>query len=379
MDCDFLVIGAGMAGASAACELLTLVGERGASVVVLEREDTPGYHSTGRSAALYSETYGNAVIRMLSRASRAFLEAPPPGFADHPVLTPRGLLYAARADQQPAAERLFEECSGMTPGVRLLDSTQIKALSPVLQPGYGAAAVFEPAAMDIDVNAIHQGFLRGFGARGGTLVTGAGIRALERRNGRWLVETGAGSFSAETVVNAAGAWADEVASLAGVEPLGLQPKRRTVITFEPPTGARMDTWPLVVDIDETFYFRPEAGRVLASPADETPVAPCDAQPDELDVATAVDRIERATTLRVARIVNKWAGLRSFFADKTPAVGPDADAPGFFWLAGQGGYGIQTAPAMARLAAALATAGEVPPDLADAGLTAADVSPARLRH
>jgi D-arginine dehydrogenase len=236
--------------------------------------------------------------------------------------------------------------------------------------------MYEPAAMDIDVHALHQGFLRGLRARGGRVVTDAEVRSLRRRDGLWTAETTAGTFAAPIVVNAAGAWADEVARLAGIGTVGLVPKRRTAFTIEPPEGVAPSGWPAVVDVAETFYFKPESGRLLVSPADETPMPPCDVQPDEIDVASAAARLEAATTLQVRRIAHKWAGLRSFVADKTPVAGFAPDAEGFFWLAGQGGYGIQTSPAMGRVAAALAAGRGLPPDIAARGVTEAALSPAR---
>jgi D-arginine dehydrogenase len=241
-----------------------------------------------------------------------------------------------------------------------------------------AGGLLEPDAMDIDVHALHQGYLRGLRARGGSLVCGAEARLLAHDGADWQVETAAGGFAAPVVVDAAGAWADELGRMAGAAPIGLVPKRRTAITFDPPAGLPIDRWPAVIDIDEQWYFKPDAGRLLASPADETPSPPCDAQPEEMDIALAVDRIERAASFRIRRIEHKWAGLRSFVADKTPVVGFDDRVEGFFWLAGQGGYGIQTSPAMGRLAAALAAGEGVPADLATLGVDAAALSPRRLR-
>ncbi len=385
---DFLIIGGGMAGASAAYELAAH-----GSVVVLERESQPGYHSTGRSAALYTQTYGHPTVRALTVASWDFYTNPPDGFSEHPLLTPRGVLLIGRADQTAALERDFTEGRRLTPSVERLDAAQALARAPFLRTDYVAGAVWEPEAMDMDVHAIHTGYLRGLKARGGRLVTDAGVQALARRDGLWVAETPAGSFAAPVLVNAAGAWADVVAELAGVRPLGLVPKRRTALTFDPvfadpaitdpaitdPTwAAGLDGWPMVIDVDEQFYVKPDAGRLLLSPADETPVEPCDIQPEELDVAIAIDRLEQAARFSVRRIAHKWAGLRSFVADKVPVAGFDGDVDGFFWLAGQGGYGIQTAPAMGRTAAALATGGSLPAGVAALGVRAGDLAPSRLR-
>jgi D-arginine dehydrogenase len=372
-DPEVIVIGAGIAGATAA---YALAGKR--KVLVIERENQPGYHTTGRSAALYIESYGNAVMRALTVASGPFMKAPPAGFAEHPILTPRGVLLAGRADQAASAEALYAESHALTPSLRLVEGKEMLALAPVLRPEYTACGVYEPDAMDIDVNALHRGYLRGAKAHGADLVTDADVQAIERRAGRWHVRTTAGEFSAPILVNAAGAWADEIGRLAGRAPIGLVPKRRTAITFDAPAGSEVGKWAAVADVDEQWYFKPEAGRVLASPADETPMPPCDVQPDEMDMATAVERIETATTMTVKRLVAKWAGLRSFVADKTIVIGPDAAEPSFVWLAGQGGYGIQTSAAAGRVTAALIETGDLPPDVKALGVTAAMLAPERTR-
>lgn len=371
--CDFLVVGAGIAGASAAYELAAH-GE----VVVIERETVPGYHSTGRSAAVYTETYGNRVIRALAAGSRPFFDLPPPGFSDHPLLAPRGVLMIGRADQGKALERAHAEGRKLVANIRRLDSQEAGRMVPVLRSEYVSGAVFEPDARDMDVDAIHQGYLKGLRARGGRLVTDAELKGLKRRNGRWVAETGAGTFCAALLVNAAGAWCDAVARLAGLRPIGLTPKRRTAFTFAAPDGVASESWPLVSDVEEQFYFKPESGRLLGSPADETPIEACDVQPEELDIAIGADRILKAARLEIRRIERKWAGLRTFAPDKTPVAGFDEAAPGFFWLAGQGGYGIMTAPAMARISAALITGMAFPSELLALGVTPGDLSPKRLR-
>ena len=370
---DFLVIGAGVAGAAAGYGLAST-----GRVALLEREATPGYHSTGRSAALHTETYGNAVIRALTVGSRDFLLEPPTGFADHAILSPRGAMIIGRADQIALLDAAFEDSVRLVPTVRRLSAEDAVARVPILREEYVAGAVFEPAAMDMDVNAIHQGFLRGLRARGSELVVNAEIRALERTGEVWCADTPAGSFRAPVVINAAGAWCDEIAGLAGVAPIGLVPKRRTAFTFDPPTGADSEGWCMVIGAAEEFYFKPESGRLLGSPADETPVEPQDVQPDEMDIALGADWIMKAAHIEIRRIESQWAGLRSFVADKTLVAGFDPDAPGFFWLAGQGGYGIMTSPAMSRVAAALARSLDIPADLAAHGVTAAALSPTRLR-
>ena len=369
---DYLVIGAGIAGASAGYGLAAH-----GRVALLERESQAGYHTTGRSAALFSETYGNAIIRGLSVGSRGFFRAPPEGFAAHALLSPRGALCVGRADQLAKLDAAAEEGRRLVASVRRIDRHEARNLVPALRPEAAVGAVFEPEAMDIDVHALHHGFLRGLKARGGRLITDAEVRGLARRSGTWVVETPAGGFTTPVLVNAAGAWCDEIAKLASARPVGLVPKRRTVITFDPPADHASEGWPLVVGIDEDFYFKPDAGQMLGSPADETPSPPCDARPEELDVAIAVDRIQAAADLTITRIRHSWAGLRSFVADKTMVAGFDPACDGFFWLAGQGGYGMQTAPAMSRLATALATGAAVPPDLQDLGVTAAALAPERF--
>jgi len=370
--CDFLVIGAGIAGASAAYELSVH-----GSVIVLEREDQPGYHSTGRSAAVFTEAYGNASIRGLTVSSRAFFEAPPGGFCDTPILSPRGVVFIGREDQQASLEAIYEETRGLVPDARRIDAAEVLHRVPFLRPDYVGAGVLEPDAMDIDVNALHQGYLRGLRSRGGKIVTDADVTGLTRTTEGWSIETRAGTFAAPVVINAAGAWCDVIGQMAGCRPLGLVPKRRTAFIFDAPDGVQVDDCALVVDADEKFYFKPDSGRLLGSPADETPVEPCDVQPEELDIAVAADRIMKATSVDIRHIRNKWAGLRSFVADKTLVAGFDPVQDGFFWLAGQGGYGIQTSPAMATLSAALITGQRFPEYIADRGVSAAKLDPARF--
>jgi len=370
---DLIVIGAGMAGAAVAAHLAA---QR--RIILLERESQPGYHSTGRSAALFTETYGNRAIRILTGAGRAFYEAWAEGFAEHPILKPRGALMFAMPGQEAELDAAWDDLSSLDPRVRRLDAAAARAMVPVLRPDQIIGAVFEPDAMDIDVHELHQGYLRRLRQCGGRIVTDAEVLALARDAGAWTASTPAGDFAAPVVVNAAGAWADALAALAGLPPVGLVPKRRTALTIAPPAGVDSGAWPMTLDVAETFYFKPDAGRLLVSPADETPMAPCDVQPDELDIAIAIDRLMRATTIEVTRVERKWAGLRSFVADKTTVCGFDPLADGFFWLAGQGGYGIQTAEGMARCAASLIDGAGLPPEIAAKGLEAAVLSPARFR-
>ena len=367
-----VVIGAGIAGASVAAELAAL----GARVLLLEREGEAGYHTTGRSAALFTVAYGPPVIRALSRASEPMFRAPrgSDAVSPAPLLRPRGALFIARADQAGSLAAMEAELGS---AVAPVTAAEARARVPILRPDYVAGGLIDASAADIDVDALHRGCLRSLTARGGVLRLRAGVLAIGRDGAGWRIDTPAGELQAEIVVNAAGAWADVLAGMAGVAPVGLVPKRRTALLVAPPEGQQIDTWPLTVDIDETFYLKPDAGKLLLSPADETPSPPCDASPEELDVAIAIDRVQQAMDLPVRRVEHKWAGLRSFVADKAPVVGYDPDAPGFFWLAGQGGYGIQSAPALARWAAAAVLGLPAPADVADQGVAAAMLAPGRL--
>ena len=372
--CDFLVVGAGMAGASAAFWLA----ERG-RVVVLEQEDVAGYHTTGRSAAMYMQTYGGPLTKGLAVTGRSFLTDPPSDFAASPLLSPREVLYVGRADQIDMLDRFYEENRRRVPTLARLDANQALEQPVPLREDYVAGAVLEPEAEEIDVAALHQGFLRGLRARGGTLMTEAAVTAFARARGLWHAETPAGAYCAPVVVNAAGAWCDAVAACAGVAPIGLQPKRRTAFIFDGPADGGVDDWPMVHDIDDAFYLKPDAGRILGSPADETPSEPCDVYPEELDIAIGADRIMQATTLDIRHIRNKWAGLRSFVRDRQPVAGFDVAAEGFFWLAGQGGAGIMTAPALGAVTAALVTGEPLPQAAAAHGIAAERLGPGRLRR
>jgi D-arginine dehydrogenase len=368
---DIIVIGAGMAGASAAANLA-----ESRKVLLLEREDQPGYHSTGRSAALFSEIYGSAPVRALTRASRTFLETPPASFAVHTLLEPRPTVFVATAAQAEAFD-VMQQQEDIKAGTRWISPAEAEALCPILRADELIGALIEDASADIDVHGLHQGYLKRFRALGGELALGADVETITRSGDLWQVKTRAGTYAAKTLVNAAGAWAGHIGALAGAQDIGLIPKRRTAILVEPPAGMNPARWPMIMDVGEEFYFKPDAGMLLVSPCDETESPACDAQPEELDVAIAADRVMTATTLQIRRVSHSWAGLRSFVADRTPVSGFDPKLEGFFWLAGQGGYGIQTAPAMAELAAGLILDGKVPARLADFGVDAAALAPERL--
>ena len=372
--CEVLIVGGGIAGASLGYRLAAH-----RRVVVLEREAAPGYHTTGRSAAGLSENLGTRPIRALTALSRPFFEAPPPGFAGTPLLKRRPWLFVARADQGAAFESQLAEARASCPAIALVDADTAVKQFPLLDRAYVAQAFLEPDAADLDVDAILQGYLRGLRAQGGTLATEAEMLAARRRDGLWRVETKAAAYEAPVLVNAGGAWADETARLAGVAPIGLVPKRRTAMIVAAPDGVDVSGWPELDDVGDEFYLKPEAGKFLLSPSDETPSPPTDAQADEMDIAIAVDRIERATTLKVRRIERSWAGLRSFVPDRTPVFGFDPDAEGFFWLAGQGGAGIQTSAGLSQAAASLILDTGWPAPLTARGVTPATFSPARLRR
>jgi D-arginine dehydrogenase len=372
MTHDFIIIGAGIAGASLAYELA-----QSSRVCLLEGEARPGLHATGRSAALFAPTYGGREIRAITRASRAFFASPPAGFGEHRLLARRGCLYIARDDQRERLRRMAEGIRASGGEVASISAAEALERVPRLRRDYIAEAAYDAEAMDIDVDALQQGFLRGARAAGATLVVRHWLRVAWRQNGDWSVALSDREVRAPVLVNAAGAWADEVAGICGARPLGLQPLRRTALLVDAPDGVDVRAWPTVIDADEMFYFKPDAGKLLLSPADETPDSPGDAQPDDLDVAIGVDRVQAALDLDVRRVSHRWAGLRTFCPDRVPVVGYDAQVPGFFWCAGQGGYGIQTAPALARVAAALARQEALPADVEAEGLAADDLSPRRF--
>jgi D-arginine dehydrogenase len=341
---DVVVIGAGMAGASVAAFL-----SEHRRVALLEAEEVAGYHTTGRSAALWTANYGPPDVRLLTRLSREFFETPPEGFSATPLLRPRVVLFLATAAQIPDMDQAL--AGGF--GLRRITVAEAETMLPALRQDYAAAAAVEDDAFDMDVSAIHQGFLRLLRTRNGVLALRNRAGRIARVSGAWHVETSSGAvFQAGVVVNAAGAWGDEVAEIAGVAPIGLLPKRRTAAIIDPsPWDA--EHWPMVLDVSENWYARPEARtRLMVSPADETATYPHDVQPEEIDIAIGIDRMRQALAIDVRRIEHSWAGLRTFTPDGSLAFGWDNGQEGFFWCVGQGGYGIQTTPAAGRLAADL---------------------------
>ncbi len=366
---DVVVVGGGIAGVSAACELT----RAGLGVVLLEAEAQLAQHTTGRSAAVFLASYGPPEVRALSAASRPVFDRAEAELGAVDVLVPREALWLAPPEQLDA---LAEMLAG-NPSLVALDAPGVLAHAPAVRPETVAGAALEPDAAAIDVLGLHQGYLRTARRGGLRVAASAPVTAVARRGDGWRVVTPAtDAIDCAHVVIAAGAWSDRLGVLAGAGPLGLQPLRRT-IAICPTTAALDPAAPLVGDVAHTYYWRPEGPNVLCSPADETPSEPCDARPEEIDVALAIERVNATTTLALRRVVTSWAGLRTFAADRVPVCGEDPRAPGLWWLAGQGGYGIQTAPAMARCLAALLTSGSLDPAELAAGVSADTLAPRRL--
>jgi D-arginine dehydrogenase len=370
---DYIIIGGGIAGAAIGYWLAPH-----ARVILLEQESQPGYHSTGRSAALYFESYGPPQVRALTCASRAFFENPPAGFTDHPILTPRGALMVAGEGQEALLDEHDAIVRSVSARAARLDAVQTCELVPALRRERVLGAVYEPDASDIDVHALHQGYLRGLRASGGQVFCDAPVSSMMFEDGKWHVNAGNRLIEAPVVVNAAGAWCDVIGAMAGAEPIGLVPKRRSAFTFAPPEGLDTTHWPMFIGVDESYYVKPDAGLLLGSPANADPVDPHDVQAEELDIALAIDRIETMTTLTIRRPRHVWAGLRSFVADGSLVGGFDSKLPGFFWAAGQGGYGIQSSAAAGELYAALLRGIPIPSHIASFGADLEQLSPSRLR-
>ena len=374
---DVIVVGAGMAGASVGWQLA----QAGQRVLVLERESQPGYHTTGRSAALFDAHYGPAQVQALTRASRAFYEHPPAGFTEHPILTPRGILYVGTAAHQALIDAAYAQALPHTPQAQRLDGEGLRALVPVLNASI-VDGFFDDGARDIDVHALHQGFLRGLRSAGGMLWCNAEVQALDWEAGArlWQITLADGrTAQAGTVVNAAGAWADGVGELAGAQAIGLVPARRSAFTFPVPEGLDATHWPAVISVDESYYFKPDAGQLLGSPANADAMHPHDVQPEEEDIALGIWNIEQATTLQIRRPSHTWAGLRSFVADGEMVIGWDDQLPQFFWVAGQGGYGIQSAAGYSLLARNLLLDEPIDPALLAEGVKLEALEPVRLQQ
>ncbi|MBQ0219189.1 NAD(P)/FAD-dependent oxidoreductase [Alcaligenes faecalis] len=372
---DYVIVGAGMAGVSLAYRL-----PEEAHVLVLERESHAAYHSTGRSAAMFVETYGTETIRALTVAGNDFFSHPPAGFSDQPILLPRGVLYVGTAEQQGLLDSQYQDWHEQGLDVSRLSAEEALAMVPCLDPAQLAGALYDGQGQDMDVHALHQGFLKGAQAKGVKLRLDTEVLSAKWDGECWEVQLNSEPTTLRTrvLVNAAGAWADTLAERCGVQALGIQPKRRSAFLFSPPEGVDHREWPAVIDIGEEFYFKPDAGMLLGSPANADDVDAHDVVAEELDVATGIYRIEERTQLRIRRPSHTWAGLRSFAPDGELVIGQDAQCSGFFWLAGQGGYGIQTAAGASLLAASLLQKQDLPESLKALKIDPAVVSPARFR-
>ena len=370
-QCDFLIIGGGISGASLGYHLAPH-----GKVILCEMESQPGYHTTGRSAAFYAESYGGRTIRPLTMGSKEFLGNPPEGFCDVPLITPRGAIHIFDESKRQHAEAMCAEMQQNLDTVQMISRQEAVEIAPIMASNDFVGAISDPDCGDLDVFALHQGFLRGFKQRGGEILSDAEMLSASRDEDGWTVETRAGEVQAGVIVNCAGAWGDVIAERAGVKPLGIMPLRRTIVMV--PSDDIDPDGPIVIELDEDYYFKPEGGQYLVSPADETPTPASDVQPEMEDVAIAVDKFERATGQSVKKIENSWAGLRTFSPDRSPVIGYDDSCEGFFWSVGQGGYGIQTSPAWGKTAASLIISGELPGDVKALGAVRADYAPNRFR-
>lgn len=367
---DFVVIGGGIAGVSAAYHLSPY-----GAVVLVEGESQLAHHTTGRSAAIFTENYGGRINRLLTVASRDFLESNALGLSDSPLLERIGMLDVGGVENVDSLTQSAIGGGGLVPSLELLDEKAIRDLIPCIRPGVVAAGVWEPNASELDVMGLHQAFVRGARQSGAQIERDSKVSDLSRQHGIWTVHTEGGDWRAPVIVNAAGAWGDAVASLAGVAPVGLRPMRRTAFTVV--TSFESSGWPFVSfeNPEQECYFKPEAGgQLLCSPADETPSEPCDARPEEIDIARAIESINELTTLEIRSIRSSWAGLRTFAPDRNPVLGWAADTDGFCWMVGQGGTGIQTSPAAGALVASIVAQADLPFSISDMGLSISDLAP-----
>ncbi len=373
-DYDFMVVGAGIAGASIAAHLA-----EEHKVVLVDMEERAGYHTTSRSAASYEPNYGPPSMLAFTRASDGFFKKPPDGFSDAPLLTPRGSLFFEAEGQAQFTAKLLSKASGL----REISASEAAALYPILKPGYATRCFLDANTADIDVNLLHRGYLRVFKSRGGVIRLSTPLKTVEREGSSWTVGCGTvgggqSVIKVHTIINAAGAWGDVVAALCGAAMIGLQPKRRSIGVVPMPNGVAFQHWPMVTDVAETWYAKPQSGKLIVSSADATPVEPHDAYADDMAIAEGIDRLMNATTLHVERLDHSWGGLRSFAPDGSPVIGYDPSLDGFFWLIGQGGYGIQSCPALSKTAAAMAQHRPIPQTVLDFGLDFNDISPGRFK-
>jgi D-arginine dehydrogenase len=367
---DFLVVGAGIAGASVAAHLSATH-----RVLLIDMEDRAGFHTTSRSAASYEPNYGPASILAFTRASHAYFTSPPQGFADAPLLSPRSSLFLEADGQAEHTSEFLAKADN----IEEIGLSAALNMLPILRPDYATRFFCDHNTADIDVDLLHRGYLRHFKVRGGKTLLSSPLTSARRRGSVWQVECGTTSFSATTIVNAAGAWGDVVAALCGARPVGLVPKRRSIAVVPIADTLAFNTWPLATDVGETWYAKPQSGKLIVSSADATPVEPHDAYADDMAIAEGIDRLMTATTLNVERIEHSWGGLRTFASDGNPVVGYDPSTEGFFWLVGQGGYGIQTCPALSSAAADLARQLPIAEDILSHGLNLKDITPERFHH
>lgn len=368
---DFIVVGGGFAGISAAAHLAAH-----GSVVLLEMESTLAYHTSGRSAAMLVENYGSAGSRPLVKAARPFLENPPPGSVDTPLLSDRAVMWVADPDGLDDLENKAQLGRANGADNELIDGHQVVERMPAMRREWVAGGLYEPSGADIDVAALHQAFVRIARRHEAEIVTGAPVTAIERDENAWVVRAGGRTVRAGSLVNATGAWGDELARMAGVDPIGLQPYRRTA--FMVPGSEESSDWPMIVETHENWYLRPDGVQFLCSLAEENPSEPTDPSPRMEDVALAIERINAATTLQIRTVNSQWTGLRTFAPDRDLVIGEDPTAPGFHWLVGLGGIGVQTSPAYGALLAAQAVGAPLPTALSEAGVDPQRTSPGRFR-
>lgn len=373
MKFDVIVIGGGFAGAASAYFLAPHC-----SVLLLEREPAPGTQSSGRSAEQFTVGIKSDTMRGLAAASRPFFDSPPQGFAENKLLSPRGCLTVGERSHEARLRNLYDRIVSVGAAANMLSGEEALAKFPALRGEDVELAVYEPGCTDIDGEALMQGYLRGARAHSARIEVSAHIRSIEQSGDRWHLSTNLGDFSADVLVNAAGAWVDEVAKLAGVAPIGIMPMRRTAFTFLAPTEYQVDDWPHVFKLDRQWYLKPETGRFMGSLADEVLSEPGDVYPEDIDVAQAIANIEEDTLLRVGRPISTWAGLRNFVIDRDPVIGTWAADPRFIWAAAQGGCGVLSSPALGQLVAATALGREVPDDIINFGGDPAALGPDRLR-
>jgi D-arginine dehydrogenase len=369
---DFMVVGGGIAGASAASAL-----SRHGRVALLEKESQPGFHSTGRSAAVLSCAYGPRSWQILSTASASFYAEPPEGFTDAALTRPLGALYLAAAHEEEGLKAQAADLATRGVACELISAEAARQMVPVVHIEKFTLGLHEPGCVDLDTNALLHGYLRQARRNGAETFLGTEVESLARSSRVWRAATRNETIEAPILINAAGAWADEVAARAGLPRRGLDPLRRTAITFAPPAEHDARKWPMTFDLAETWYFKPEGRHIMMSPADLVPTEPCDAQPDAYDIAVAIDRIESVTSMKVDRPNSRWAGLRTFAPDHEAVIGPDPEEPSFIWYAGQGGNGVMASQAAGEVSAALVLDQEMPGSVARLGLTKDMIAPSRL--